>query len=1143
MIISETGNRKSRFSRHALLLAAATTTAMGVLSSVSAVSVTWTNGAGNMQWDTSSTNWNGAVWTNANKDEALFDVFGVGDVIVSGNVVANSLNFALPGYSLSGSGSISMAAGAVSTLTLGAGCINAAYGASAQINTPINSSIGLVTQGAGTLILNAPYTSTGSYNLSSFTPVDIHVGKLTGGLPAGMLQLPNTSYLAASTRMGIGMGYVDIGTQDLNLTSLTFTGCTSSQPWNDALNANNGIIGSGTVHVSGAINVLGSQYGNSLAANLDLGGGMKRIGVPFSMGIDGFSLMITGSISNGSLYKTSGFGLAGDGLGLFGDNTYTGPTILAAQGDGAGTARLGSTIMSGTNATSSIKANGGGVTLVGEKGSILSATTIEMGSQAYLWADNNRRVGYNISSGARINDYVSVLAANNNDRIRDDAAITLHDGGLGLNGFGGGGATSTETFGSLNITGGHNNVWVFPHNDGTAILTCAGNLTLAQRATLIVKSPTWTYPAETGIATNTLGANAQFKVNGTISVTPDATGILPRIVSDKDFLTYNAVTGFTPYTGYATDFTTPGANVSVTTDTSASTVAINALKGTGTVTVTIGATDTVTLASGMILSTNENKFTVQGGTIAVGSKPAIFFQDAYGSQTRVSSAITGTDGIISAPNGGSVTIAGNLSGLSGTLSHIGTATTILSSNTFTGPIEVRQGTFLFGTSQTGPGLGAITLGNPNNETDMMSAVPTLNLSIAGPNTNFDRDIVVSNVTKTVDGVPIGSANYSYFATLVPISNYFSSGYGFGTQTINGNITLNTSLNVQGGGGGSGATVFTGTISGTETFISPNGHLVFTSSSVLANAGGIYLGNSGMSSQVELLGSVVGTAPITFNGGNSQSLRYASGSLPTGTFTIQNAVASTLLTISPAGSSTINNWVNLNGESAINVFTGVTATWAGTIAGGSPMTKSGNGTLVFSGNNSAHTGDVTLGAGTLELKNNGATSAWQPALTTPGIVNVRAGRLVLSYSGSATTPASTVLGLLTSSYNNPSGGLTNIANKIRCSTATTTKGLGWIDTGSAVQIGYTYYGDATLDGKVNTLDFNMLAGGFGGSGNWGHGDFNYDGVVNSVDFNKLAGNYGLSLALPSPELGSVVPEPTSAAVLLMGGTFALRRRRR
>ena len=85
---------------------------------------------------------------------------------------------------------------------------------------------------------------------------------------------------------------------------------------------------------------------------------------------------------------------------------------------------------------------------------------------------------------------------------------------------------------------------------GTATLTASGNLTLGPRATLQISS-------------TTLGAATKFFVIGTLP-TADATGILPRITSTTDFLTYNGATGLTPFTGYATDFTTPGTNVAVT---------------------------------------------------------------------------------------------------------------------------------------------------------------------------------------------------------------------------------------------------------------------------------------------------------------------------------------------------------------------------------------------------------------------------------------------------------------------------------------------------------------------------------------------------------------------------------------------------
>jgi hypothetical protein len=97
------------------------------------------------------------------------------------------------------------------------------------------------------------------------------------------------------------------------------------------------------------------------------------------------------------------------------------------------------------------------------------------------------------------------------------------------------------------------------------------------------------------------------------------------------------------------------------------------------------------------------------------------------------------------------------------------------------------------------------------------------------------------------------------------------------------------------------------------------------------------------------------------------------------------------------------------------------------------------------------------------------------------------------------------------------------------------------TGSNVLVRYTYSGDANLDGVVNALDFNAVATDFGASGEqWFQGDFNYDGVINTLDFTQLATNFGQ--VLPSPAVGSVVPEPT-CMWLILASAFTPRRRRK
>ncbi len=75
-----------------------------------------------------------------------------------------------------------------------------------------------------------------------------------------------------------------------------------------------------------------------------------------------------------------------------------------------------------------------------------------------------------------------------------------------------------------------------------------------------------------------------------------------------------------------------------------------------------------------------------------------------------------------------------------------------------------------------------------------------------------------------------------------------------------------------------------------------------------------------------------------------------------------------------------------------------------------------------------------------------------------------------------------------------------------------------------------------------IDRAFTLAGFGTMGNavWVQGDFNYDQKVNTIDFNDLAGNFG-AVTLASPTLGSVVPEPASLGVFAIAGLLLRRRR--
>jgi hypothetical protein len=77
------------------------------------------------------------------------------------------------------------------------------------------------------------------------------------------------------------------------------------------------------------------------------------------------------------------------------------------------------------------------------------------------------------------------------------------------------------------------------------------------------------------------------------------------------------------------------------------------------------------------------------------------------------------------------------------------------------------------------------------------------------------------------------------------------------------------------------------------------------------------------------------------------------------------------------------------------------------------------------------------------------------------------------------------------------------------------------------------GDANRDGRVNLVDFNVLAANFGQSGRtFSQGDFNYDGIVNLSDFNILASRFG-SVAGPWPAARAIPPTASPLGTSRLG----------
>jgi hypothetical protein len=142
-------------------------------------------------------------------------------------------------------------------------------------------------------------------------------------------------------------------------------------------------------------------------------------------------------------------------------------------------------------------------------------------------------------------------------------------------------------------------------------------------------------------------------------------------------------------------------------------------------------------------------------------------------------------------------------------------------------------------------------------------------------------------------------------------------------------------------------------------------------------------------------------------------------------------------------------------------------------------------------------------------------------------DIQAGQIIFDYAGGA-DPATTILGLLTESYD---GGRWDLG-QFRNSTATTTGlTLGCFANASSdqVQVMATYPGDFNLDAVVDCTDQAIwFANAFTGT-TWQQGDANYDGLVNGLDLDLLRANFG-----SAPLSHANVPEPTTISVWLLLG---------
>src|SRR4029453_12216122 len=106
--------------------------------------------------------------------------------------------------------------------------------------------------------------------------------------------------------------------------------------------------------------------------------------------------------------------------------------------------------------------------------------------------------------------------------------------------------------------------------------------------------------------------------------------------------------------------------------------------------------------------------------------------------------------------------------------------------------------------------------------------------------------------------------------------------------------------------GSGATNFTGNISGAGRFFILNGRADFSGN--YSNAGGFLIGDQGFTAKVSFTGVGSGNGSMLISGGNSNTMSYEAGALQSGPIRVWNSSAGTQPQIIPLENSVINNQI-------------------------------------------------------------------------------------------------------------------------------------------------------------------------------------------------------------------------------------------
>jgi autotransporter-associated beta strand protein len=1037
-------------------------------------------------------------------------------IVLGANMTVNSLNFndSVPvtinadgnAVTLNSSGSainVSSSATINANISLGAAQTwTVASGQTLTTGGSINGPYTLTLAGGGSVVFNGSSYYSGATNVSAGSLAIGSTGSLASASinvsSGASLTVLNGGSLSSFTALANG-GTTNFNNANQTIASLNGAGAVNLN--STALTINAGGSVSGSIGGTGSLNVAGGTLSLS-ASNSYTGGTQVLYGATLTVASTGTLPASTALVADGTVNLNNSAQIVSS-LNEIGTLNLNGTAINVTGGGNV------SGVIAGTG---SLNLSGGTLTLSGAE-TYSGPTAVSAG--ASLLVSNS------LSSSTTLNDMGAVTFSNAAQSI----ASLNGSGNLNLSGT------------ALTITGG--GTFSGPIASTGSLIIAGGSLTLSgsntySGATNVSSGATLTVNSGASLSSSTALVDA-----GTVNLNNSAQSIASlngsgNLNLDGTALTISGGGNFSGVIG-----STGSLNVS------GNTLTISAAQAySGTTNISTGATLTLSTTGSLPASTQLNN----SGTVNFNNaSQSIASLNGNGQINLSGTALTVTGG---------GTFAGVIAdnGSSGSLVAAGGILTLSGSSNYSGTTIVSGGTLL---------AGAVNALSPNSSVNVSGGT----LDVSG----FNNSIAALTVG------PAGTLSLGFGQVLTDTGNAaFAGTLNVTTGTIS--TTLPQTLITYTGYTGGFTNVY-GIPSSDILSYTPTGLLVIANgpaSLTYLNTGGTW--DTGTSSSFNSSGGAT-----VFHAGDNVTF---DDSNPAGPYTVTISG-----TVAP-GSTTFNTSNNSPGY----VVSG------GGIGGSGSLTKFGTGTVTLSSSNT-YTGGTNIAAGTLVLASAGALPTNSNAGT--GLLIASSAQLTIANHGSNPTYVPQVSSLINSgtiditnnalvirngngtigtiwsqvqqAYNNGAWNGTNSSagvitsgtassdsthlTAIGVATGLTTTFEGLNVAAGDVLIKYTYYGDANLDGQVDSSDYTLTDAGFlsqGGAGSltgWQNGDFNYDGVINGSDYTLIDNAFNTQGAQLSAEVATAtaqiagssvstaVPEPTTLGLCGLLAVGLLGRRRR